>query len=435
MYISFPPNDIKVHNLSSMQIPKMCRIRQIYDSSYVKDVEKTLLNELEQLGIGEEIFGKHICVTAGSRGIPDAVSIYRTICCFLKKKGAKPFLVPAMGSHGGATAEGQAALLEGYGITEESIGAPIRSSMEVVQYGEIHGFPLYVDKYAAEADGIIILNKVKPHTSFRGDHESGLAKMIAVGLAKHKGAASFHHLNIQLFSEVITKASEQFLSQFPVLCGIGVVQNAYDRICEVKAARKEGLLELDRDLLKIAKERIATLKFKKLDFLIIEEIGKNISGLGCDPNVTGRVNDSAIQGFEDILDVNKVFIAGLSEKTHHNGIGLYAADVTTARCLKSVDWTQTWTNVTTSTRLKGGQIPLYMNNDLEAIRLGLLTCNANSQDNVKVARIKNTQELEEIYVSEALWHEMSDRDDVIQISGFTDIEFDEDGWMKPVFTQ
>ncbi len=435
MYIAFPPNDIKVHNLDHMQIPKLCRVRQIYDSSCVENVEKTLLAELEQLGFGEELLGKRICVTAGSRGIPNAVSIYKTICCFLKNKGAKPFLVPAMGSHGGATAEGQAALLEGYGITEDSIGAPIRSSMEVVQYGEIKGFPLYVDKNAAEADGIIILNKVKPHTSFRGEHESGLAKMIAVGLAKHKGAASFHLLNVQHFSEVITKASELFLSKYPVLCGIGVVQNAYDRICEVKAARAEGILELDKALLKTAKERIAKLKFKSLDFLIIEEIGKNISGLGCDPNVTGRVNDSAILGFENILNVNKEFIAGLSEKTHHNAIGLYAADVTTARCLNSVDWTQTWTNVTTSTRLRGGQIPLYMNNDLEAIQLGLLTCNAQSQEKAKIARIKNTQELEEIYVSKALWNDLSERDDVIQISDFTEVEFDDDGWMKPVFIQ
>lgn len=431
MKINFPHNDMVVQGLEEVTIPPLYRIRQKFDSQKIDDIEEHLLRKLEVLHIDNNLFGKRIAITAGSRKIPHIVKIYHIICAFLKEKGARPFLVPAMGSHGGATAQGQKDFLAGYGITEESIGAPIISCMDTVSYGSIDGNVLYCDKCAAEADGIIILNKVKPHTSFRGTHESGLAKMIAVGLAKHRGAAAFHHLGVNTFSKHIPEAAEVFLRSFPVVCGIGIVQNAYDEICALEIAPPEELLALDQRLLVLARDRMARLKFHDADLLIIDEIGKDISGLGADPNVTGRTN-AAVQGFDGILNVTRIFIAGISEKSHGNGIGLYAADVTTRRCLNSVDWNPTWVNVATSTTLRGGTIPIYVENDSEAIRLCLACCYRQDFSLCRIARIRNTRDLDTIEVSEPLLKDIREREDIEVLSGPTPILFDDGGFLKHI---
>ena len=423
MYISFPPVHVPVQGLEQVHIPKMVTIHQSYDQQKVDDVCAYLNQELDKLS-GQDFKNKRICITAGSRGIPELNHMLRTICDRLKYWGAFPFIIPAMGSHGGATAEGQLEMLAGYNITESNIGVPILSSMEVVQYGELDGIPLYCDKYAMESDGIVILNKVKPHTDFRGPHESGLAKMIAIGIAKHKGAAMFHSFGFHRFAELIPKVAEQFLKKCPVAFGVGVVQNAYDEICNLEVCTKETMLETDARLLEIAKERIAKFKFDHIDLLIIDEIGKNISGNGHDPNVTVR---NITHTFHDVLDLKKLFIRGITPEAHHNGSGLSAADVTTRRVLNDIDWEVTWTNGLTTGIMSAGAIPIYTNSDLEAIRLCLRTCYGLDSKQARIVRIKNTLEMSTIQVSAPLYESIKNIEGISFVSGPDAMEFDSEG--------
>ncbi|MCI8550910.1 MAG: DUF2088 domain-containing protein [Lachnospiraceae bacterium] len=430
MFIDFPESHVVVQGIEKIKVPKLAKMRQIYDAEKIEDLGVHVRREMEKtLKEIPDVREKRLCITAGSRGIPDLALIIRTVCEELKRAGAKPFIIPAMGSHGGGTAQGQKEYLEGFGITEESMGVPILSSMEVVKYGELDdGTDLYVDKYAWESDGIIVLNKVKPHTDFRGRHESGMAKMIAIGLAKHVGAASFHTRGFASFAERIPKVCNVFLEKCPVAFGVAVVQNAYDHISELEIMVPGKIMERDAALLEIAKRKVAGFKYPHIDVLVIDEIGKNISGNGHDPNVTGR-NNSGLPGFKEVLDLKKLFIRGLNKETHHNACGLACADVTTVRCLRDVDWDTTWTNVASCTQLNGAYIPMYMNNDEDALKLAIKTLNGIDYEKAKVVRIKDTLHMGEIEVSKSYWEEAKQVEGVELISEFREISFDEEGYM------
>lgn len=428
MFINFPPVGMVVEGMEQVRIPKMVRIRQKYDSAKIEDIPAHLRAQLAPLS-GGRWRGRRIAITAGSRGIPHLDQILHTLCEVLKSWGAQPFIVPAMGSHGGGTAEGQFALLSGYNINGNSMGAPIISSMETVQYGTLAGVPLYCDRAAYESDGVIILNKIKPHTDFRGEIESGLCKMMAIGIAKHKGASMFHTLGFARFAELLPAVAECFMQRVPVMFGVGIVQNAYDEISELAVLPPAELVEGEKRLLRTAKEKIARFKFPALDVLVIDEIGKNISGFGHDPNIVGRMN-SGLPGFGDILQLQRLFIRGLTEQTHHNGCGIAAADVTTRQCLCGIDWDTTWTNTITSTQLSGGKIPVYLNTDYDALRLAIRTCNGIDYRKVKLARIKNTLCMQEIEVSQALYEQIKSQDDITYLAGPYTMCFDEQGRME-----
>jgi hypothetical protein len=434
MFIDFPEITIPVQGLDKVYLPKMVTVRQRYDPEHIEDVAAHVRQRLEEHITDKSKYkGKRLCITVGSRGIPHLAKIVRTICDVLKTWGAKPFIVPAMGSHGGATAEGQREMLEGYGVTAEAMDVPLLSSMEVVQYGELDdGTPLYCDKNAWESDGIIIFNKVKPHTDYRGTHESGIAKMIAIGLAKHKGCSVFHMKGFAAFPIIVPQAARIFLKAAPVAFGIGLVQNAYDEIRNIEVCTSDKLLELDANLQAIAKENIANFKFKKCDVLIIDEIGKNISGNGHDPNVVGRNNSGDFPG---VFSVQRVFIRSLTKETHHNGCGLSGADITTRRCLNDVDWVPTWINVVSANRLNGGRIPVYVNTDREALKLAIKTCDNIDFSYPKIARIKNTLFMTEIEVSESLYEEIKDFDGIELVEGPHDITFDAAGFMTSIHYQ
>jgi len=375
--------------------------------------------------------GKKLCITAGSRGIPNLDVIIRTVVDTLKEWGAEPFVVPAMGSHGGATAEGQRDLLASYNITEQTMGVPIMSTMDVVQVGELpDGTPLFCDKYAAESDGIVLLNKVKPHADIRGKHESGLAKMLAIGLANHIGASQFHMKGFPTFPERIPQVCEIFVKNLPIAFGVGIVQNAYDMINIVEVMEKELILEKDAELLCTAKNCIPNFKFDDIDVLVLDEIGKNISGNGFDPNIVGRSNSP---GFDDILNLKKLFIRGLNEITHHNGCGINFSDATTRRCLNSIDFETTWINVVTSTMLGGGSIPIYLETDYDVLRLLIRTCNNIDFGNPRVVRIKDTLSMEYVEVSEAYLDECRNHPEVEILSEPREVDFDADGFMTAVF--
>ncbi|MDR1731818.1 MAG: nickel-dependent lactate racemase [Synergistaceae bacterium] len=427
-FIKFPKIPVTIEGMENIQIPRMMKIRQIYDKNKIDDIRAFVLKQMEDnLRDHGRFAGKKICITAGSRGIPSLDVIIKAVADKLKEWGAEPFVIPAMGSHGGATAEGQKEMIATYNITEKSIGVPIRATMDVSRVGDLaDGTPVYCDRIAFESDGIVVLNKVKPHTDFRGDHESGVAKMMAIGLANHKGASMFHMMGFPTFAKRIPQVCEVFLKKAPIAFGVGIVQNAYDDISEIEVMEKELILEKDRELLKIAKAKIAKFKMPHIDVLVIDEIGKNVSGNGHDPNITGRSNSP---GFEDVIDIKKIFIRGLNEETHHNACGLAWADVTTRRCMESVDFGLTWINVVTSTMLNGGKSPMYMENDRDALLLCIRTCNGIDFNRAKVVRIKDTLSMEIIEVSESYRDELKDNPEVEILGEPREMQFDKDGFL------
>lgn len=427
-FVDFPKVDLTIQGMDEIKIPKMFKIRQKYDAFKIDDLKTWILKELEGKLPHEQknaLKDKRICISVGSRGIPHEDVIIKTVLDWLKSYGANPFIFPAMGSHGGGTAQGQKELIADYGITEEAMGAPVLSSMEVVQLGSLDdGTPVYCDKNAYESDGIIVFNKIKPHTDFRGPHESGLAKMCAIGISKHLGASYFHMMGFPSFSARIPKVAELFLQKAPVAFGLGVVQNAYDEISELEVIPAPQIMERDAALLEIAKEKIAKFKMDSIDVLIIDEIGKNISGNGHDPNITGRSNS---RGFEDVLDCKKMFVRGVTPQSHHNACGLSAADITTRRVMNQIDLESTWVNVITATMLNGGKLPIYANSDKEAILIAIRTCNGIDFNKARVVRIKNTAEMEEILVSQPYYDELKNREDIEILSEPFEMTFDDEG--------
>ena len=430
--IDFPEMDFFVQGIDEVTSPKMVRIREKYEDDKIDDVKAHLINELDSLEIDRQsLRGKKIALTVGSRGIPSLPVLVRTMCDKLKEWGAEPFIIPAMGSHGGGTVEGNVQILTDYGITEDAMGVPIKASMDVVQVGAINDgahTPIYCDKNAAEADGIVLFNKVKPHTDFKGYVESGMCKMIAIGIAKHFGCSWFHRQGFDTFGERIPMVAAEFLKNMNVIMGVGVVQNAFDEISEIKAYPKDKIIEGDHELLQIAKRRLPRMKFDNIDVLIIDQIGKNISGEGADPNVTGR---GCMPGFEDDFHCKKMFVRKLTPPSHGNACGLCYADVTTRQCLQSVDWESTWINFSTNMMLSAGKIPVYQNTDYEALRLAIRTCTKLSDySQARIARIRDTLSLSEVEVSEALLPDVIGRDDVEILSEPYELEFDDDGNMK-----
>lgn len=427
-FIEFPKMNFKIPGLDEVVIPKMLRIKQKYADDKIEDLEAWIDEQMEK-GVKDKASyeGKRICITAGSRGIPYLDKIILTIIKNLKVWGAEPFIIPSMGSHGNACVEGQMEVLEGYNITEESMGVPILATLDVVKIGELSdGMPVLCDKFAYEADGIIFLNKVKPHTDFRGRHESGLAKMMAIGIANHEGASMFHRMGFHTFADRIPDVCEVFLQNAKVKFGVGIVQNAYDEISELEIVEKEKFLERDAELLEIAKSRIATFKDPNIDVLIIDQIGKNISGNGHDPNITSRSNSP---GYNNVLNLQKLFIRGLTKETHHNGAGITVADLTTRRCLNDIDFESTWTNVATTNILTGGSIPMYAENDLEGIKICIRTCLGIDYTKAKVVRILDTLHMDEIEVSEAYYDLIKDNPEVEKLSEPYEMKFDENGFL------
>ena len=428
--IDFPEIHFPIQGLDEVALPRMARVRQLYARDKIEDIPAALRAEMARGQYAGLVRGKRIAVTVGSRGIPHNAEIVRVLCDQLKAWGASPFIVPAMGSHGGGAVEGNLEILSGYGVTEEAVGAPILAGMDVKQIGALDDgaeTPVYCDRFAAEADGIVIYNKVKPHTDFKGEHESGLLKMMAIGLAKHKGCSGLHRRGFDTFAENIPKAAKVFLEKMPVVFAVGVVQNAYDEISEIRVYPRDQVVAGDRELLKIAKARFPRFKFDDIDVLVIDRIGKDISGEGADPNVTGR---GFMPYFKDDFHTRKLFIRGLSEQSHHNACGLGLADITTRRCLNSVDWESTWVNLTTNMMIDGAKIPLYQNNDYDALRVALRTCPRIDYTKARVARIRDTLSLNEFEVSEALLPELRETEGVEILTEPYALRFDAEGFLE-----
>ena len=386
-----------------MTFPRMVEVRQKVESPKLDDYASAIREELNRMRLSEKIKpGWRIAITAGSRGIACYAGILATVVEEVKKAGGEPFLVPAMGSHGGATPEGQLEVLKSLGITPETVGAPICSSMEVDEVGRLdNGTPVYVDRYALRADGIIVVGRVKPHTDFKGRIESGLMKMITIGLGKQKGAEMIHWNRSGGYHKLIPAAARLIMEETPILLGLAVVENARHEIAVVKALEPDEIEEEELKLLEKAKELMARIPFKEIDVLIVEEIGKNISGVGMDTNVIGRF---WLPGETEprAARIKRIVVLDLSEETHGNAIGIGLADVTTKRAVSKIDYDATYVNCLTAGHIETGKTPPFLPNDRDAIATALHTCGPIDPERAKVVRIRNTLELERFWVSESL---------------------------------
>jgi len=381
------------------QLPNMIKIRQKFSLPKINNVYDEILKDFNDKKTNSRIKpGMTVAIGCGSRGIANISEATKAVVDFLLKCGAKPFIFPAMGSHGGATADGQVKVLADYGITEDSMGCPIKSSMEVVELSKLDtGMPIYIDKYASEADGIVVISRIKPHTNFRAPIESGIVKMLTIGMGKIAGATELHSYGMDTFIDLLPKACAEIISKKNILFGVGLVENAADETAIAEIVHAENIFSREIELQKIAKNYMPRLLFDEIDVLVIDQIGKNISGAGMDPNITGR-NSGGVK-WDVKPDVKKIVVLGLTPETHGNATGIGMADVITYEVYKDLDISKTYANVITSTYLDGAAIPVIMNTSEEAIKLAAKTVNRVKVKDLKIVRIKNTLELIHIEVS------------------------------------
>ena len=420
-----------------MKLPEMALVEQHFDSQRVDDVEAAVVRQLSDLGLAERLKnGDSVAVTAGSRGIANIDIITRTIVHELKKLGGRPFVFPAMGSHGGATAEGQVKVLANLGITEEFLGCPIKSDMEPEYLGMAAAdYPIYVDRHAMAADHIVVVNRVKAHTKFKGPVESGLMKMMAIGMGKQKGASYYHKAAVRLtFQKIVESVGVEVMKRCPVLFGLAVVENAFHETCVVRAFTPENLLEGEIGLLKIAKERMAQLPFEEIDVLIVDQIGKDISGTGMDTNVTGR-NYDLLGDFTTRPRVKRVFVRDLTEKSEGNAIGIGLADFTTTRLVDKIDRQKTWMNAITGISPEKGAVPIHFDTDREVLAACFETIGDTPSTAARVVHIRNTMDVQRISVSRRYADEIAANGNLKMVVEWQEMEIDPTGNIKDPFQQ
>ncbi len=411
--------------------PKMALVAQHIDSPKLEDVPAAIAAELARLNLGERVRpGMRVAVTAGSRGITGLPIILKTVVGELRRLGAEPFVVPAMGSHGGATAEGQIAVLTSLGVTEDAVGCPIHASMETVQIGETpEGVPVLMDRIAAGADGVVVVNRVKAHTDFTGPVESGMMKMMTIGLGKHQGALAAHRHSVRLsYPAVVASVAREVIRNGPILCGLGVIENGYDQTAEVVAAWPEDIEETEKALLVRSKALMPRVPFAQLDVLVVDEIGKEISGAGMDPNIIGRMPHA---DGPQVPVITRIVLRDLSAHTYGNGIGVGMADFATQRLVDKIDRRPTYINSITSQSTDKVRIPITAETDREAVEWALMTIGPVAAEQARVVRIQNTLHLERFYVSEALRAEVEANGNLEVIGEWVPMAFDADGMMQP----
>lgn len=403
--------------------PKISLIKQKFKAPIVKDIPGEIKKQLLRLNLSTRVRkGESVAVTAGSRGIANIDVITKSVVDELKDIGARPFIVPAMGSHGGGTAEGQSSVLKKYGITEETMGVPVISSMEVVEIGRsAYGIPVYLDKNASQADHIAVINRIKIHTRFTGRIESGIVKMLLIGLGKHEGAAMYHRAIMQYnFDEIIKSVAPIIFSKVKILFGMAILENAFEQVARLVTLKPDEILEREPELQKESLDLLARLPFNYGDLLIIDEIGKNISGTGMDTNIIGKKENTSIK-------ITRIFVRDLTAKSNGNACGIGLADFTTQRLVDKIDYNATYVNCITGLRPEGAKIPMTFKTDKEAVDAALATSGLINPKEAKVMWIKNTLELEDVRLSEGYAKEIATRDDIEQLSPFEEMEFDRAG--------
>jgi lactate racemase-like protein len=408
----------------ALPLPAFFRVRQQLPTDHLDDPLATVKAELQRIGLGDRLHpGASVAITAGSRGIAQIAAVLRSVAEVVRSHGAQPFIVPAMGSHGGATVEGQRHLLAEYGITEQSVGAPIRATMETVELGQLpNGARVFMDAYAAGADATIVVNRVKAHTAFRGPIESGLCKMTCIGLGKAEGAEQTHAHGLR---ETIPQGASLVLESANVIAGLALVENAAHQLAVVQAALPAEFLDADRDLLVRANAYLPRVPFDHLHLLVVGWLGKNISGSGMDYNVVGmwrRIGGERVPDFEHIA------VLDLTDESDGNGLGVGIADFTTRRLYEKLDLAKMYLNGLTSGAFEALKIPIVLETDRQALQVGLHAV-GHSAD-ARVAIVRNTLELDELLVSEALMEEVAANPRLEVVGPVHELDFGRDGQLR-----
>lgn len=414
-----------------MKLPKVALIEQVFAREKVGLIEDKIQSLFTNNLSPQSLAGKRIAITVGSRGIENLAVIVKAIIREIQAQKGQAFIIPAMGSHGGGTPEGQLQVLSDYGIRQEDMGVPILSSLETVCMAETEaGVPVYVDKNAYQADGIIVLNRIKPHTLFSGDVESGLLKMIAVGLGKLDGARTFHNLSIKYKHDELIKAIAQpVLASGKIICGIAVIENAYHETSDLVWLNSDEMEMREPDLLLLAKKRMPSLPIEQADVLIIDQIGKDVSGIGIDPNVSGR-HYRVNARWQDHPQITRIVVLDLSEKTMGNAVGIGLADFCSQRVVDKMDKPITYLNAVTSGNTICSHIPLHFETDAMMLEYTFLSVGSISPEDIRLLHIRDTLQLTKMEVSEALVPAMKSHPNVKSVSPCYDLPMDGAGNIK-----
>ncbi len=416
--------------MAASNYPQFFRLRQKFERPQVEDVAAETERQLAKLNLRRKIRpGQSVAITAGSRGIAHIAEIVRAISTHIRGIGASPFIIPAMGSHGGATAPGQCQVLASYGITEEFCGCPIRASMDTEIVGQAaEGFPVHVDWHACQADHVILCGRIKPHTDFSGEIESGLMKMMLLGLGKYNGAKIYHRaFQDYSFDQIVRSVSSLVLERCHIAAGVAIVENAYDETALIEAIAPQDILEREKELLVLAKRWMPQLPFAKVDILVVDEMGKNISGAGMDSNVIGRKTYASQAADDEFPKVLRIVVRSLTEASHGNAIGIGMAEFCTTRLLEQHDRHATWTNILTSGNLQVVKYPLHYDTDREILDAALPTIGLTEPEDAKIVWIKNTLQVSEVECSAAYLPEAKSRPDLEVLSPLHDLPLDAAG--------
>jgi len=413
-----------------IEYPQIFRVRQHFDAPRVDDASSAVESQLAHLALGERIKpGQSVAIAVGSRGIASIREIIKAIVDHVKALGAEPFLVPAMGSHGGGTATGQQKIIESYGITEAYCGCQIQATMEtVVVCRSTEGFPVHFDKFAFAADHVIVTNRIKPHTQFSGDIESGVLKMLLIGLGKHEGAKIYHRaIKDYSFAQIVRSVAKEVLAKCPITAGIGIVENCYGQTARIEAIAPAQFEEREKALLVMARELMPRLPFEQANILLIDEIGKNISGTGFDVTVTGRKYIDHAAAADEFPKINILALRDLTELSGGNGEGMGLAEFCRTRLLDKVDMNITRVNAFTSGHYTGSMIPLNFDTDREMLQVMLRQIGLTEPPDAKLMWIHNTKSLTEVECGAAWYEEAARRDDLEILTDCRPLPFDVDG--------
>ncbi len=415
---------------------RMFRLRQRFPRPRIDDVPGEVHRQLQKLQLQRRVRpGQSVAITAGSRGIANIVSILRAVVDHLKGLQLQPFIVPAMGSHGGGTAEGQRQVLATYGITEESLGCPIRATMDTVVLCETpEGIPVHFDRYAHGADHVVVVGRVKPHTDFVGEIESGLMKMMLIGLGKHEGAKVYHRaIQDYSFGQILRSVAHRVMESVSILAGVAIVENGYDETALIRAVPPEEFESTEKQLLKQAREWMPRLPFREAELLIIDQIGKNISGSGMDTNVVGRKLRWHEPAPEEWPKIKRIWIRSLTPETHGNAAGIGGAEFISRRVLDQIDLRITKINCLTGGGPIGAMLPVWFDTEREILDAALSTVGLTPPEKARVMWIRNTLQVAEVECSERYWPQAQERDDLEVLTEPRPLQWNEQGELENRF--
>ncbi|MFV1964970.1 MAG: lactate racemase domain-containing protein [Pirellulaceae bacterium] len=415
--------------------PRIFRVRQTFERPRVEDVAAEVDSQLAGLSLEKRIQpGESVAITAGSRGIANIHTIIKAIVDHLKQRGAEPFIVPAMGSHGGGTAEGQLAILHSYGITEAFCGCPIRSSMDTVVVCQAEeGFPVHFDRHASRADHVVVCGRIKPHTGFVGDIESGLMKMMLIGLGKHNGAKIYHRaIGDYSFGRIVRSVAHEVLSRCRIAAGLAIVENGYDETAAICAVAPEAFESREKELLLQAKRWMPRLPFRTADLLLIDEIGKNISGTGMDTNVVGRKYLLHVAREDEYPKIRYISVRDLTPETHGNAAGIGMAEFCLTRIVEKMDVHATRTNCLTGGHATAAAIPLHYPTDREILNAAFPLIGLTDPPHARLMWIRNTLDVAEVECSEAYWKEAQERSDLKVLTDLRPLPLDATGCLPSI---